>query len=51
MFYDDNDDDCSDFHQKEVKCSNCLKTKIAPSVPFSAETVIVPNCPRLDELN
>ena len=45
-----NDDDCNELHQKLVKCSNCLKTKVAPSVPFSAETVIVPNCPRLDEL-
>ena len=44
------DDDCNELHQKLVKCSNCLKTKVAPSVPFSAETVIVPNCPRLDEL-
>ena len=40
------DDDCNDFHQKVVKCSDCPKTKVAPSVPFSAETVIVPNCPR-----
>ena len=50
LYFSRIDDDCNDFHQKVVKYSDCPKTKVAPSVPFSAATVIVPNCPRLEEL-